>query len=433
MENRIDQIFKSKLENFERNPPIGLLEQINEQIAYRTRVRRINQIKTAVSIAASLILVLLAGWYTIDENRLADNTIPVQVQENPVVKPEIAKENLASLSTPAVKTPEVTTVIRQRQASHKVGSVAKSAANSISTSNKEVSTEANRVSQSKATEHPVAANNDQSKGPTKEQAPEKQAVQRQKNAEPLYFVDSYQPKQRAKSEKGSWEIKAELSPMFASSGSVGNASSKSMSTLSGGMLASYRLNKKVSISSGVRFAQMKQGTHTDYFLNAKSGITYLEPVEKSANIARDVSLYLPSTSSIVYANGMQAAASNVFKSDISQDFKYLEIPVQATYKLIDNTLSLGITGGISTNILIGNVASITENGIKLSQGSTDNMRDVIYSGSAGLELGYGLGKNLVLTVEPRIKQYMHSVSSNDLINFKPLQMGIFTGITYTFD
>ena len=228
--------------------------------------------------------------------------------------------------------------------------------------------------------------------------------------------------------------------MFAPLTSAANSASKSMSTISGGMIASYQLNKRISISTGVRYSQMKQGTHSAYTLNAKSGITYLEPVEKSGNISRDVSLYLPSVSSVVYSNGMktasnglQAAAANVFESDISQDFKYIEIPVQATYKLIDSKLSIGVTGGISTNILIGNIASITENGIRLSKGNTDNMRDVIYSGSAGVEFGYGLAKNLVLTVEPRLKQYMHSVSSNDMVNFKPLQMGIFTGLTFSFE
>ena len=183
---------------------------------------------------------------------------------------------------------------------------------------------------------------------------------------------------------------------------------------------------------------MKQGTHTDYTLSKTSGITYLQPVQKAANISRDVSLYLPSASSIVYSNGMNASAAITnatanFGSDVSQDFKYLEVPIQATYKLIDQKqLSVGLTGGISTNFLIGNLASITQNGIKLSQGNTDNLRNVLYSGSAGIELGYDLGKNLVLTVEPRIKQYLHSVSSNDLITYRPMQLGIFTGITYSF-
>lgn len=205
-------------------------------------------------------------------------------------------------------------------------------------------------------------------------------------------------------------------------------------------MASFQVNERVKISSGIRFSQMKQGTYTNYTLSKTSGITYLQPVEKAANISGEVSLYLPSVSSIVYSKGMNARAAtyntsttNYFESDVSQEFKYLEVPIQATYTLINQKqLSVGITGGLSTNFLIGNMASITQNGIKLSQGNTDNLRNVLYSSSAGIELGYNLGKNLILTVEPRVKQYLHSISSNDLIIYRPLQLGVFTGITYSF-
>ena len=110
---------------------------------------------------------------------------------------------------------------------------------------------------------------------------------KQKKAEPIYFADSFNPKPVVtKTEKGSWRIKAEVSPMFAPLTSGANSASKSMSTVSGGMIASYQLNKRISISTGVRYSQMKQGTHSAYSLSAKSGITYLEPVEKSGNISR---------------------------------------------------------------------------------------------------------------------------------------------------
>jgi len=198
------------------------------------------------------------------------------------------------------------------------------------------------------------------------------------------------------------------------------------------MVASYKISDKLSISSGIRFSQMKQGSHSIYALNNTSGIIYLQPVEKSGNLTRDISLSLPATSSIVYSNGMSTTVNNLFVSDIAQEFKYLEIPIQATYKLIDKRISLGLTGGISTNFLVGNFASVTENGILLSSGNTDNIRNVLYSGSAGIEVGYDLGNKLRLTIEPRVKQFMHSVSSNDLLNIKPMQMGIFTGLAYSF-
>jgi hypothetical protein len=437
----IDQIFKDKLGNFEKNPPVGLMDQIDQQIAFRGRVRRLNQLKSVVGIAAALVLIVMAGWFTLDQNQFSENKINSQNQNGlpPVPSSPLKEAAVASVPVKPLLTYHQTQRTKSTVSQVEKAKVVVAKKNNSASSIKEKELLASG-STGKETEKELPQSN--TNVVTKEEKKIDAGTNaKQKKAEPIYFADSFNPKPVAgKPEKGSWRIKAEVSPMFAPQNTGGNSDTKSMSTVSGGMIASYQLNKRISISTGVRYSQMKQGTHSAYTLSAKSGITYLEPVEKSASISRDVSLYLPSKSSIVYSNGMRAVANgsqtvatNVFASDISQDFKYLEIPIQATYKLIDSKFSVGVTGGVSTNILIGNIASITENGIKLSQGNTDNMRDVIYSGSAGIEFGYGLAKNLMLTVEPRLKQYMHSVSSNEMVNFKPLQMGIFTGLTFSFE
>ncbi len=436
----IDQLFKEKLGNFEKNPPVDLMGQINQQVAFRGKVRQMNQIKAVVGIAAALVLIVMAGWFTLDQNQFSENKIPsrnqnelLPVQPNP--QKEVAVTSIPNNQTIAYQQHQGSEGVTNTGRKSKVVVLKK---NGITSSSKQKELLAS-VSTGKEIEKDRPTNSNITTPEEKKTASGN--TTKQKKAEPIYFADSFNPNVDAgKAEKGSWKIKAEVSPMFAPQISGGNSATKSRSTVSGGMMASYQLNKKVSISTGIRYSQMKQGTHSVYTMSAKSGITYLQPVEKSANISRDVSLYIPSASSIVYSNGMKTSANgilasgtNIFASDISQEFKYIEIPIQATYKLIDNKVSVGLTGGISTNILVGNLASITENGIKLSQGNTDNIRDVIYSGSAGIEFGYGLAKNLMLTVEPRLKQYMHSVSSNEMVTFRPLQMGIFTGLTFSFE
>jgi hypothetical protein len=441
--NTIDQLFKEKLGNFETNPPVGLLEQINDQMVFKSKVRRLNQVKTVIGIAAALLIAVVTGWYSTEQNQFSDNKIPSQI--NQVISPE---NPVSSKTTAIVPAPEKQLIADQRTKGEMKAGNRGLKSHIVSSPKNKVSI----ASDSKITIVPQTAEKDMGNTTPQENAvantrEDKKSEQgtktRQKNAEPLYFANSDQISSPSsdRSVKGIWKVKAEVSPMFAPQIQGANSGTKSVGTVSGGMMASYKLNDRISISTGVRYSQLKQGTHTDYTLSAKSGITYLEPVEKSANISGEVVLYLPSVSSIVYSNGMQAVAANgiqsattnAFGSDVSQDFKYLEIPIQATYKLIDNNISVGLTGGISTNILIGNKASIIENGILLSKGNTNNLRDVLYSGSAGIEFGYSLGKNLVLTIEPRMKQYLHSMSSNDQINFKPLQMGVFTGLTFSFE
>jgi hypothetical protein len=127
------------------------------------------------------------------------------------------------------------------------------------------------------------------------------------------------------------------------------------------------------------------------------------------------------------------SASYSSAGELKQDIGFIEIPVQATYKLIDKKIAVGLTGGISTNILVGNKASLSENGATTGTGETANMRNVVYSGAVGLEVGYVITNRITLTVEPRFKHFINSLSSNKSVNYKPSQLGIVTGLTYSFN
>ena len=120
-------------------------------------------------------------------------------------------------------------------------------------------------------------------------------------------------------------------------------------------------------------------------------------------------------------------------SQLKQELQYIEVPVQATYKLIDRKVSIGLNGGISTNILVGNKALLNENGNQVGEGETSGMRNVVYSGSVGLEMGYELTNRITLTVEPRFKYFLNSLSGNKSVHYKPSQMEIVTGLAYSFN
>jgi hypothetical protein len=449
--NHIDRLFKEKLGNFEQNPPAGLLARINEQVISEHKKTRILYLKRIASIAAAVALILTAGWFALDLN---DN----QVVRNEVTKP-VRQDKPTVTTTPGRQPQEVVTALNSPVASmveaKKVNAPASARQHTTAfqpTKNvspagqKEMSAPAlpgtgDALAAAVPSGNQAGTKNQENK-PSAE--PGRKEPSNSRKPEPTrqenYSWNSVNPgaapaATKADNSLKQWSLKAEIASTVTAMQhfSSDNPDSKSVGTIGGGMIASIRLSKKVTISSGIRYAQMKQGTHSTYTMTNTAGIIYLQPVEKKGNITRDVSLKLPPVSSIVYSNGMKTNPENTFVSDISQQFQYLEVPVQANYLLLDKKFTVGLTGGLSTNFLIGNKASITENGIKLSTGATSNLRDVIYAGSAGLELGYDLGKRMVLTVEPRVKQYLHSVSSNDLVNVKPLQFGIFTGISYSFE
>lgn len=431
--HHIDQLFKETLGNLEMTPPVSLLSRINEEMISQRKVRRINQFKTVIGIAAALVLALMAGWFTLDQKQVNNGALTQQIQQpKESVNPSQEQVNVVTKSSPVqlaanLKSPS-STISSRISGTH--GSIKSDSKSVVAPTNTQLASAETVKEQQKAEKEESSSSavkkdpspdwlKNQPKNQQYNEGNNRQANAGKKTASPIRL----------------WSIKAEISETFTamlSGTSTAGTDSKALNTVGGGMVASYRVSDKVTISSGIRFSQMKQGSHSAYSLNQTSGITYLQPIEKSGNLSRDVSVYLPPVSSIVYSNGMATNASNVFVSDISQELKYLEIPIQATYKLIDRKLTVGVTGGISSNFLVGNSASVIENGITLSHGNTDNIRNVLYSGSAGLEFGYDLGNKLVLTVEPRIKQFMNSVSVNNMVNIKPMQLGIFTGIAYNF-
>ncbi|MCE1198230.1 MAG: hypothetical protein LWW85_04620 [Marinilabiliales bacterium] len=423
----VDKLFREKLEGFEQTPPATAMEGLFHEMDRRSKTRRLTQYRNYAAIAASIALIAFAGWYASDYSSRNAREVILTAQQQ--VKEQVATPNQGA-DSPALPQAAAKAEPLAMVSSHAANTHASKrlpAAKQASESPAPTTQIAETVPAGSGQEHPsAAAGTDKT---IKMSGNEKE--NKSGNKSHNYFADLNNFRNENKdNNRGNWSVKLEVSPMFSSQSQSG---SKATGAFGGGMLASFKLNDKVTISSGVRFSQMNQSSKTDYTLSQTSGIIYLQPVEKSANLSSDVSLYLPSTSSIVYSNGMRTNQSNIFVSELSQQFKYLEIPFQATYKLFEEKVSVGLTGGISTNILVGNAAAITENGIKLSQGSTSNLRNVLYSGSAGLEFGYGLGKRMTLTVEPRVKQYLHSISSNDQVNFKPIQFGVFTGITYSFD
>ncbi|MEI7422101.1 MAG: hypothetical protein WCK18_08400 [Prolixibacteraceae bacterium] len=427
--HHIDQLFKEILGNLEMTPPANLLSKINEEMISQRKVRRINQFKTVIGIAAALVLALMAGWFTLDQKQVNNGLISQQITQ-PKESLNPGQEQVSVITKPS-SGPLASNLQNPSSRINVTHAAIKSARKSVAP------TVESQLASAEVVKDPQKAEKEGSSASQVKKDPSPDWLKNQPKNQQYYDGNNRQATagKKATSSISLWSLKAEISETFTamlSGTATAGTDSKSLNTVGGGMVASYKVSDKVTISSGIRFSQMKQGSHSAYSLSQTSGITYLQPIEKSGNLTRDVSVYLPPVSSIVYSNGMATNASNVFISDISQEFKYLEIPIQATYKLIDKKLSVGVTGGISSNFLVGNSASVVENGITLSHGNTDNIRNVLYSGSAGLEFGYDLGNKLILTVEPRIKQFMNSVSVNNMVNIKPMQLGIFTGIAYNF-
>ncbi|HEY3389514.1 MAG TPA: hypothetical protein VGK38_08095 [Prolixibacteraceae bacterium] len=464
----IDELFRAKLGEFEKTPPMYLWTNIQGKLNDRRKANRIAMLKT-VSIAAAIVLAFLAGWWM--TNPISKNAI----RENSMVQQQVVKSNIDqptnkevlsvnsgqdSSGTSGIPPKEITS------SSTKLSSLATFAANTSFFNNDTHST-------AKKSEELVLSNTE------KEFLSElhqnfkivkkltdwlatvgKDSIVTSKSNSQSVTVRKYSYTTPDKSatlamnnptrNNGRWSLKAEFAPQFNNQGQNGRRDALyagpynkpqetiTENTYSGGMVAGYKIGKRLIVKSGFIYNNIRQSTRNLDFMGVNS--LYNSPGNASIASTPAGQVKLDQVGNTRMADAvlgtayqLNSSAKNSAENVLKQDIEFIEIPLQATYKLIDKKIAVGLTGGISTNILVGNTAFLSENGERVGSGETGNMRNVVYSGAVGLEIGYVITNRITLTVEPRLKQFINSLSTSKSVNYKPSQMGIVTGLTYSFN
>lgn len=456
----IDQLFHDKLESYEKAPPLYVWKNIQGTLDNRKKALRFTLLR-GIGIAAAIVLAFLAGWMMTRTSTLPNRELVVAEKNNTnPLKTVDAPENNLPLPVDGVKAQEATSPAIALKTlgtfAPSIKSLRQETISDNSSQEKEMvlfETEEDFLNKFK-TETEVLdklGNWIKSFNPDNE---EKESiadgeVTREKDAKTdpqlTIHIAQNQPatvqKEKLVNKKGKWSLKAEVSPLFTGEENKSNSliglsrtDTKSENTFSAGMVAAYRINERLSVKSGIIYSKIKQSTNNipSMLLTASNFYSNRSNPEMQDMLAGSAFLSKVSPINLDPLNAMNPPRP-YSTSDIKQTIGYIEIPVTATYKIIDRKIDLGLSGGVSANILVGNNASLNENGIRIASGETANLRDMVYSGTAGIELSYDINDKISVTVEPRIKRYINSVSKIDAINFKPYQVGVYTGISYKFN
>jgi hypothetical protein len=102
------------------------------------------------------------------------------------------------------------------------------------------------------------------------------------------------------------------------------------------------------------------------------------------------------------------------------------------YTVVDRTLELQLIGGLSTNFLVNNSVTMDTPDGPEEIGYLSNIREVNYSGNAGLGILYHIHDRFSLRLEPRFRYFLHSVNDETLPSTRPYSVGFYTGLNYTF-
>lgn len=214
--------------------------------------------------------------------------------------------------------------------------------------------------------------------------------------------------------------------------------------MSYGINASYAINKKLIVRSGINRVNLGYNTNNvAVFDNAnatavnalasiKGDTSNSDAISSDAtysNIETDVSLI---SAENVQANKITPEAfSTTSSANINQSLGFIEVPIEFQYIVSDKKMGLNVIGGFSSFFLNNNELFSETNTSRTLIGEAINVNKVSYSANFGLGLNYKMTKKINLNFEPMFK-YQINTFNDTSGDFKPYFIGIYTGIGFKF-
>jgi hypothetical protein len=472
--NNMDKIFREKLEGFSEEPPAFIWDNIQANLSGIRRKKRMAWYSWS-AVAAMLLLAFIAGWYF---NESSDKAVP-QVAETEQVDPvekNNSQEQIANTAKTGVQEtkPEFLKnevlfadgnrkeIMPQKPEENKIDSEIETGNVSgmvVPDGNEAVILVSLSIIPSKETA-------DIEWGEGEQNFIQKEKIRNTSNEEIFSWEqrviqgNAQHFSSEAKENRG-WKLGMNVSPGYSSySAKHGSVYSSNMTykandgnaNLSGGISVQYKTGKRVSIESGVYYAQNGQQTGSSpQFFNNRAELDYaFAPADKNYfNTAVSLSgsrMAMNSTAGIIDFKGVPKGAeiaanletagtygnSLLTSGELAQVFDFVEIPLYLRFLLIDRKIDVELVGGVNAGLVVGNNAYIDNEFGLQNIGKTRDISPVNISGTVGLGLNYALGKNLSVAVEPRVNYYLNSINRNPEVDFRPYRVGVYTGLYYEF-
>ncbi|MFH0756391.1 MAG: outer membrane beta-barrel protein, partial [Bacteroidota bacterium] len=251
-----------------------------------------------------------------------------------------------------------------------------------------------------------------------------------------------------------WMIGATLSPLY----TFRDVESQAMSadyesgtvSYATGVQVGYRTTRRLAIESGVFYNKMGIDIGAPGIQLFSSELDFApigNGMDQSSIMAISNSVgNIVSNSGDIYVNNYkvnadyrtnsptESWAGTAVSADqgIRQNLDYLEVPLNLRYTLVDRSIQVQLVGGMSTNLLVNNYVTMETADGSTEIGTLTNIRNVNYSGNAGVSLIYHFLDHFSLSLEPRFRYFLHSVNDATLPSTRPYTFGLYTGLNYLF-
>jgi len=193
-----------------------------------------------------------------------------------------------------------------------------------------------------------------------------------------------------------------------------------------GLQVGYKLNKRWTIQSGIHLQEMKYSnnqiavypseiaTMQSVAFNDNNSISFNNTVTESLSIRSNLFTILAKS-----------------KGNLSQNFGYIEIPLEMKYNFSNNTkIEAQLVTGFSSLFLEKNKV-ILNTFNTTSTGELTNLNNINFSGNLGFDFNYFLNDNWSLNINPMFKIPLNTFKT-EANNFAPFNLGIYSGIKYQF-
>ena len=234
--------------------------------------------------------------------------------------------------------------------------------------------------------------------------------------------------------KNKWQITSNVAPVYLNANSGGSPidqqlsdyDKKSDKNISFGIGVRYAVGKKTVIRSGLN--KVVLGYNTNNVLYA-AGLTAnnLKNIKYSSNnvikFVNDANYSLLTTS--------EKEIQNTNTGNLNQKMGYYELPMEVSYAVLDKKFGINLIGGFSTLFLNENTISLESSQSNIVLGEAKNLNQVHFSSNVGLGFKYQITKSFQINVEPIVKYQLNTFSNNSA-DFKPLFVGLYSGISYAF-
>lgn len=198
-------------------------------------------------------------------------------------------------------------------------------------------------------------------------------------------------------------------------------------SLAFGIQLGFKINKKWSIRSGVQLQELNYQNNNVLVSSSINDVTSIK-----FNDIPNVSLQ--SVASSAQSDSFETLSlqpTNTTNGNLSQQFGYLEIPVELKYTLNENTkLQTQLVGGFSSLFLTSNTV-LLNNTFSNRTGEASNLNSINFSSNLGVDFNYQFTKNWSFSVNPMLKTFLNTFS-DEANGFSPFNLGVYSGVRYQF-